>query len=217
MVKIIPPQNRIYPSDNIYDIPNLLLARQPSSGLLLPFAPWGATSRCKKDVSTYHFYVDDYRFENIWKRPDKVAFSGCREIVEPNFTLHSNLPLAYGLQYIYKKRWLARWFQELGIAVWVDLKVSDKYREFNLLGVPDGYNAFATRGYADNIESLEVELLIAKRISGFDIPNMLVYGGGREAQEFCQRNGLLYCESYMKIKRMEGKLCTTTKVMADSI
>ena len=66
MSNIITPHNRIFASDNEYEIPNLLLSRQPSNGLLLPFAPWGAAPRCKKDISTYHFYVDDYRFENIY-------------------------------------------------------------------------------------------------------------------------------------------------------
>lgn len=206
MSNIITPHNRIFASDNEYEIPNLLLSRQPSNGLLLPFAPWGAAPRCKKGISTYHFYVDDYRFENIWKRPDKITFSGCRELVEPNFTLHLNLPLAYGLHLIYKKRWLARWFQEMGIAVWVDLKVSDKYREYNLLGVPDGYNAFATRGYSDNIPSLETELAIAQRVSGCDTPNMLVYGGGKKAQEFCAKHGLIYSECIMSTRRKEGKV-----------
>lgn len=206
ITSIITPHNRIFASDNEFEIPTLLLKRQPSNGLLLPIAPWGASPRTKKGISTYHFYVDDYRFENIWKRPDKVTFSGCRELVEPNFTLHLNLPLAYGLHLIYKKRWLARWFQEMGIDVWVDLKVSDKYREYNLLGVPDGYNAFATRGYSDNIPSLDIELDIARRVSGCDTPNMLVYGGGKKAQEFCQKYGLIYCESIMATRRKEGEL-----------
>lgn len=206
MTKHIPPQNRIFPSDNEYEIPTLLLSRQPQSGLLLPFAPWGASARCKKDIATYCFYVDDYRFENIWKRPDRVAFSGCRELIEPNFTLHMNLPLAYGLSLIYKKRWLSRWFQDLGIRIWVDLKVSEKYREYNVLGVPAGYNAFATRGYSDNIASLESELAIARRVSGCDTPNMIVYGGGKEAQEFCMKNGLIYAEQFMIRKRKEGEL-----------
>lgn len=94
----------------------------------------------------------------------------------------------------------------MGIAVWVDLKVSDKYREYNLLGVPDGYNAFATRGYSDNIPSLETELEIARRVSGCNTPNMLVYGGGKKAQDFCANHGLIYCECIMSTRRKEGKL-----------
>lgn len=90
--------------------------------------------------------------------------------------------------------------------MWVDLKVSEKYRELNLLGVPDGYNAFATRGYSDNIAGLTVELEIAKRVSGSDHPNMLVYGGGKGAKEFCCKHGLIYSEQFMIAKREEGLL-----------
>ncbi len=203
---IITPEDRLFPSDNEYEIPTLRLDRQPSSGLLLPFAPWGANSRRKGNIATYHFYVDDYRFNNIWLHPEKLLCCGCREVVEPNFTLHLNMPVAYGLQLLYKKRWIARWLQEYGIRVWVDLKVSEKYRELNLLGVPDGYNAFATRGYADNISGLGRDLEIARRVSGCDAPNMLVYGGGKGAKEFCAKHGLIYSEQFMIAKREEGLL-----------
>ena len=111
------PEDRLYPSDNEYEIPTLRLDRQPENGLLLPFAPWGANSRRKKNIATYHFYVDDYRFQNIWLHPEKLIACGCREVVEPNFTLHLNMPIASGLQLLYKKRWIARWLQECGIRV----------------------------------------------------------------------------------------------------
>ena len=73
----------LYESNNEFDIPNLLLEEQAGK-LLLPFAPWGADSRLRKDVATYHFYVDDYRFEAIWKDPIKVLTSGVKALVEPN-------------------------------------------------------------------------------------------------------------------------------------
>lgn len=190
-------EDRIYPSDNEYEIPTLLLDRQPKDGPLLPFSGWGINARCKKGISTYHFYVDDYRFENVWRHPEKVALSGCREIVEPNFTLHLNMPIGYGLHLIYKKRWIARWLQGCGIGIWVDLKVSAKYRELNLLGVPNGYNAFATRAYNEDLDSLEAEFAIAQRVSGKEAPNMIVYGGGKMAKKFCQERGLVYLEQHM--------------------
>ena len=47
-------QDCIFESDNEFEIPNLLLEKQANK-LLLPFAPWGADSRLRKDISTYHF------------------------------------------------------------------------------------------------------------------------------------------------------------------
>ncbi len=199
------PQDRLFPSDNEYEIPSLRLDRQPSTGLLLPFAPWGANSRSRIDIATYHFYVDDYRFNNIWLHPEKLIFTGCRECVEPNFSLFDTTPIAYGMQLLYKKRWIARWFQELGVRVWVDLHVSGKFRDLNKLGVPAGYNAFATRGVADCAEVLLNELEVAKEISGLEHPNMIVYGGGEKVKRICQANNLLYVEQHMVNMRKSRK------------
>ena len=96
--------DRIYDSNNEFDIPNLKIDGQPKSGLLLPFSGWGSDKRAKKGISTYHFYVEDYRFEAIWKNPNEVLNSGCTDLVEPNLSLFDTTPIAYGLQQIYKKR-----------------------------------------------------------------------------------------------------------------
>ena len=67
----------LYESDNIYEIPNLLLEMQAGK-VELPLSPWGANSRLRKDVATYHFYVDDYRFEALFKDPIKLLTSNCK-------------------------------------------------------------------------------------------------------------------------------------------
>lgn len=189
--------DRIYDSNNEFDIPNLLIEEQPERGLLLPFAPWGADTRAKKGISTYHFYVEDYRFEAIWKDPTTVLNSGCEVIIEPNLSLFDTTPIAYGLQQIYKKRWISRFFQECGIKVYADLNVAKKFYEYNQMGIPNGYNTFATRGYADRQEYLKMEIQIARNISGKDNPNMLVYGGGERIKELCLRNNLVYVDQFM--------------------
>ena len=190
----------IYPTDNAFDIPVLRMDCQPSSGVEVPFAAWGADSRLRKDVKTYCFYVDDYRFEAIWKDPSKVVMSGCNAIVEPNLSLYDTTPIAYGLQQIYKKRWIARYFQECGIDVYADLNVASKFREYNRMGIPKGYNAFATRGYSDRIEYLKQEIDIAREISGKEIPNMIVYGGGAKIKEICAEYQIIYVEQFMQNK-----------------
>lgn len=174
---------------------------QPKAGLLLPFAGWGSDTRVRKTVSTYHFYVDDYRFSAIWKHPQRVLSGGCRELVEPNYSLFDTTPIAYGLQLIYMKRWIARFWQECGAGIYVDLNVSKKFAEYNRLGVPDGYNAFATRGYADREEYLLDEIKIAREISGKEIPNMIVYGGGESIRQICLQAKVIYVEQFMTNKR----------------
>ena len=190
----------LYDSDNKFEIPNLLLDQQPKH-VELPLNPWGANSRLRKDVNTYHFYVDDYRFEALFKDPIKLLQSGCKQIVEPNCSCHDQTPIAMGIYQIYRKRYLARYFQECGVKVWVDLNVSHRFIEYNKLGVPKGYNAFFTRGLDGWMESLKSDLKVAQEISGLEKPNLCVYGGGDEIQEFCRANGLLYISDFINAKK----------------
>lgn len=190
----------IYESGNELDIPNLLADRQAGK-LELPFSPWGADSRLKKGIATYHFYVEDYRFEAIWKDPVKVLQSGVRAVVEPNLSLFDTTPVAFGLFQIYRKRWISRYFQECGIDIYVDLNVAQKFYGYNRFGIPDGWDAFATRGYADRLEYLKLEHNIAKEISGKEVPNLIVYGGGAKVREYCVANSLVYVEQFMQNKK----------------
>lgn len=190
----------LYPSDNAFDIPTLRLDQQAGQ-LELPLSPWGANSRLRKDVATYHFYVDDYRFEALFKNPINLLTSHCKAIVEPNCSCHDQTPIAWGLQLIYKKRWLSRYLQECGIKVYADLNVSHKFIEFNKMGIPKGYNAFFTRGLDGWLESLKSDLQVAQQISGKETPNLIVYGGGKQIQQFCQQKGLLYVTDFINAKK----------------
>lgn len=190
----------LYESDNVFEIPNLLLDMQAGKMELL-LSPWGANSRLRKDVATYHFYVDDYRFEALFKDPINLLTSGCKAVVEPNCSCHDQTPIAWGIQLIYKKRWLSRYFQECGIKVYADLNVSHKFIEYNKMGIPKGYNAFFTRGLDGWMESLKSDLQVAQEISGLEKPNLIVYGGGAEIQKFCREHGLLYVTDFINAKK----------------
>ncbi len=194
-VTYVPVEDVLFPSDNMYDIPNLREDMQ-AGHLLLPFAPYGL-GRKKRSGETIHFYVDDYRFSALWKNPAKFLYNKPTAAVEPNYSLCDTTPLSFGLQFIYQKRWISRFWQENGIRIYVDLNVSQKFDEYNLMGIPDGYNAFATRGARGGIGLLKKKLAIASRISGFDIPNLIVYGGGKAVHEFCCAHSLLYLPDYM--------------------
>ena len=193
-----PAKDILFPSDNRYDIPCLRLDRQ-AGHLGLPFVPYG-TGRRTKRVATLHFYVDDYRFNALWKNPAKIFDNNPAAAVECNYSLFDTTPLAFGLQFIYQKRWMARYWQENGIRIYVDLNVSSKFFEYNRMGVPDGWNAFATRGALGGLELLKAKFNQARQISGFDSPNLIVYGGGKEVHEFCCRHSLLYVHDYMTEK-----------------
>jgi hypothetical protein len=189
----------LYPANNIYDIPTLKMDMQGTFPEL-PVKPYGAESRQKGGVGTYHFYVDDYRFEAIWKDPTKVLQSGCTSLFEPNLSVFDTTPISYGLYLIYKKRWISRFFQESGIKVFADLNVAKKFQEYNVMGIPEGYNAFCTRGYSGRLHYLREEHEIAQKISGVKEPNFIIYGGGKEIKEYAAQNNLTYIQDFINTK-----------------
>jgi hypothetical protein len=192
----------LYPANNLYEIPTLLPDMQAKE-VALPFIPYGAEARTAKGVATYHFYVDDYRFENIWNHPNDLIKDSLIAIVEPNLSLYDTTPISYGLHLIYKKRWIARYLQRKGILVYADLNVSPKFAEYNTLGLPDGWNAFFTRGYAQRIEYLQSEYAIAQKVSGTESPNFVVYAGGQLVKKWCAEHNVLYIEQMRGFDKMK--------------
>lgn len=186
----------VYPSNNEFDIPTLLMDNMPVH-LELPLNPWGAEARYKKGITTYHFYVDDYRFEQLFKDPIKLLESGCKAIVEPNCSIHDQTPMAYAIWQTYRKRYLCRYLQECGLQIWVDLNVSPHFEEVNALGVPEGYNAFCTRGVSGWLPTTERHWQMAQRISGLEKPNMFVYGGGDDVAEWCKQHDVVHVKEFM--------------------
>ena len=192
----------VYPSNNEFDIPTLLTDNMPVH-LELPLNPWGAEARYKKGITTYHFYVDDYRFEQLFKDPIKLLESGCKAIVEPNCSIHDQTPMAYAIWQTYRKRYLCRYLQECGLQIWVDLNVSPHFEEVNALGVPEGYNAFCTRGVSGWLPTTERHWQMAQRISGLEKPNMFVYGGGDDVAEWCKQHDVVHVKEFMNRGRSE--------------
>ena len=192
----------VYPSNNEFDIPTLLTDNMPVH-LELPINPWGAEARYKKGMMTYHFYVDDYRFEQLFKDPVKLLESGCKAIVEPNCSIHDQTPMAHAIWQTYRKRYLCRYLQECGMQIWVDLNVSPHFEEINALGVPEGYNAFCTRGVSGWLNTTERHWEMAKRISGLEKPNMFVYGGGDDVAEWCKAHDVVHVKEF--INRAKGE------------
>lgn len=171
----------LWPSNNEFGIPTLdinLCAR----GVDLPFLAWGSISRKTKNHGTWHFYVDDYRFNRIYERPDDVLLSNCRAIVEPNFSCFDQTPRVVVLWNTYKKRWFSRLCQNYGIRILVDLNVSVNFYNENFLGVPKGWHSYATRGYTERISATEKEYQLACEHAGTSSIYFLVYGGGGKGE-----------------------------------
>ena len=183
----------LFPSDNQMEIPSLILDVQPTH-VEIPFLCFGEQKRSKNmnGGGVLHFYTDDYRWQSIYEHPEKILKHNPGAIVEPNYSLFNETPVAFGLQAVYKKRWIARAMQERGIPVFVDLNVANKFYAINLFGVPKGYGAFCTRGYSDRLPALEYEYIMAERIADGNLRFFVVYGGGMEVKEWCMRHPKAY-------------------------
>ena len=193
--------DQLFPSDNTLEVPTLRMDMQAQS-CSIPFVCFGEQKRTfnMQGLGTLHFYTDDYRFRAIYEHPDRILQHDPMNIVEPNYSLFNETPIAFGLQHIYKKRFLARAMQDKGIRVFVDLNVAPKYYQLNLLGVPIGWSAFCTRGYSDRLNQTAFELDMARMIANGNKLLFVVYGGGNPVREFCRINGLVYVTPIVAIK-----------------
>lgn len=203
----------LFPSDNDLEIPTLRLDVQPKM-VEIPFVLYGEQKRtfdmCGQ--GTLHFYTDDYRFNTIFEQPKMVYHHHPHYIVEPNYSLFSETPFAFGIHQIYKKRFFSRLMQQHGIGVFVDLNVAPKYYKANLLGVPAGYSSFCTRGYSDRLVQLEFEYNMAKSIAGENELTFIIYGGGRECRQFAKENNCVYVTPLVSIKKRINRIEGLAKV-----
>lgn len=191
----------IYPSDNDFEIP-VLLETMNATTVDVPFVCFGEQRRTMQmnGLGTLHFYTEDYRFCGIWDYPEKILRHNPRNIIEPNFSIYDTTPVALGLSAIYKKRQLSRAMQDKGIRVFVDLNVASKFQSLNLLGVPNGWSSFATRGYSDRLAQLETEYELAKSVAGDNRLTFVVYGGGQVCRDFCKDVRAIYITPIVAIK-----------------
>jgi len=194
--------NRIYPTDNDFEVPLLLSTRQPT-GLDTPINRWGTIARKTRiDGGLIHFYTDDYKFTGILNNPLAVLKTGCSSVVEPNFSTSDDMRKAIVLYYIYLKRYLARTWQEHGLNVWVDLAIAPRHRDLALIGVPRGYRCYATYTYTRDydIEWLYQDYDQALKHSGLNESDILfwVYGGNDDVQKICRERGWLWSAAHQQ-------------------
>ena len=177
----------------IFDIPTLLEDKQ-AEFIDLPVRGWGSVSRRSRMRGTWHFYIDDSKFTALWKKPHALFESQAFNCVEVNFSTFDQTPFAVGLFRVFQKRWLARFWQESGIGIFVDLNVDRKFDTINLLGVPKGWKAYATAAADNSIDLLQHHYELACDHAESKDIRMMVYGGGKKVRKFCGENNLVYIQ-----------------------
>lgn len=190
------------PTDNEFGIP--LLREDMQGEVAYPIHPWGAVARTGQMHGTWHFYVDDYRFGSVLRNPSQVSQTLCKCAVEPNVSVFDGSPKAFALWATWQKRFVARTLQELGVRVLVDLCVPERFARVNLLGVPRGWRAYATRGFRGRETDVEAECALAAEHGG---PGalVLVYGGGKGISKLCQTiKNAVFVEQFAETRRSHG-------------
>lgn len=93
-----------FPSDSNLEIPTLD-PRFEAKGLIRPLQGWGRRKRRGEIMlGTWHFYVDDYRFDGLWSQPELVSETGAKMAIEPNFSAWSQCTVAEAVWQVYRKR-----------------------------------------------------------------------------------------------------------------
>lgn len=181
----------LWATDNEWGVPLLDLHWQ-ADAVDLPVLTWGAQARTNKNRGTYHFYTEDSRFDALSDDPTPVINSGCVNAVEPNFSCYDQMARAVVLHQVYRKRWLARYWQSKGVRIFVDLNVAVPHYDLNMLGVPQGWRAYATRGYTDRQEQTVQEWQLACERAGTEDILFLVYGGGKAVKQLAGERGWVW-------------------------
>jgi hypothetical protein len=115
----------LFASDNLWGIPTLPASRLEPARLVAyndrrgieraAGDPWSAVD----PVAAVHFFLDDYRFETVWSKPER-GLSRCRSVgaaLTPDFSLWRDMPLVMQMWQVYRSRWCGAWLLHHGIQV----------------------------------------------------------------------------------------------------
>ena len=191
----------VFLSNNDWGVPLLDLNMQCTKQHTL-IETWGRNARHNTRMpGMWHFYTDDYRFTGIWRDPDVVVKTGAMAAIEPNFSTSDIHPKAEVLYNIWRKRWLAKYWQFNGIETVVDLNVDTEFWDLNLLGVPKGWKSYATRWYA-RFDDIEWQYEQAKKHAESDDITFFVFQTKtKDVEEVCKKKGWILIPMYSNVMR----------------
>lgn len=128
----------MFDSYNEYGIPNMLPTNSIPKDLIM-YGTEVRRSYAQTRGKTVHFFLDDYKFEPLWNKPNKTLppIMNIGSALSPDFSLYLDYPKALQIFNVYRSRWLGRFWQEQGIDViptvsWADESTFD----FCFAGVP---------------------------------------------------------------------------------
>lgn len=143
--------SQVFPSDNEYGIPTIARNSIMPSALI----QWGSRPKLleveEESNTAVHFFLDDYRFESLWRNPERNLDALLRIglVLSPDFSLWRDMPIAMQIWQVYRNRWLGCFWQAYGI--WVIPTISwSQPHAFCYMGVePGSIVAISSVGVSD--------------------------------------------------------------------
>jgi len=130
-----------YASDNEWGIPSL--AHVGLNEIPEWLVPYRTRVRSNQSVAdgAVHFFMDDYRFESVWRRPVQTLSSLSQHwerVLTPDFSLFYDCPLIMQMWNVYRSRWMGCWWMAQGLEVipTVSWSLASSY-DFCFLGLPE--------------------------------------------------------------------------------
>ena len=78
-----------------------------------------ANDRGENKACGVHFFVDDWRFDGIFRQPEKTLsrYSQYAFLLTPDFSLYADMPLWKQVENVGKNRWVGAYWQNEGLLV----------------------------------------------------------------------------------------------------
>jgi hypothetical protein len=156
----------VFPSTSPLGIPDLLpqgFVSLPDDFRLQPYR----TKRVDDSCDICHFYLDDYRFETTWNKPNAAMIHLHRywAVMTSDFSLYPQWPTVVNQWNTYRSRWLGRWWQSQGLRVIPTVNWSDAAShaycfdgispgQIVTIGVPDTRRAHVVERYRAGVEAM---------------------------------------------------------------
>lgn len=129
-----------------------------------------------------HFYLDDYQFERLWKKPEDYVqvLQKYECILTPDFSLYNEMPMPMKIWNIYRSRQLGQYYQQQGIKVIATISWAEKETfEFCFEGIEKhSIVSISTIGVKKNKENFNMWVEgVEEMIKRIQPSTIIVYGG----------------------------------------
>ena len=143
---------------------------------LICFADIKANDTNENTKKGVHFFIDDYRMDNVYANYEKVLprLRQYRFILTPDYSLYKDLPRAIQVYNVFRNRWCGAYWQKQGLTViptisWSDAPSYDfcfsgvekgSIVAIGMIGCKRGCKTAFMRGYNAMLERIEPQAVI---------------------------------------------------------